>query len=332
MSILRSILAGVIAAIVVAGLPAPVDASPAIPSQEEWRAAKRTLELPNGQRVAYLDLGDPDEPVLVLLHGFTDTSRAWSLVAGELARHRRLIIPDLRGHGDSSRPECCYAYADMAGDVIALADELGVRGFDLAGHSMGSLIAQRLAVSHPGRVITVALLGSTALPPLGPGDELEAGILGVRAPLDPAIDPFLADWVKQVEIVPPRPAFSARVREEILAVPAGVWHRLGSTFRAAPVGAELASIRTPVLTLSGSADPLFGPKHIAALHAALPNATHCVLTGGGHNQPYEAPVWTAERMIAFLQDKRASADCRTGGSHQPEPALEPAAGRSVSAN
>jgi len=96
-------------------------------------------------------------PPLFLLHGFPQTSVIWHRVAPELARHFSLVMPDLRGYGGSSAPpgdpeHKQYSKREMAKDIIALADRLGIDRFALAGHDRGGRVGYRLVLDHPGRV------------------------------------------------------------------------------------------------------------------------------------------------------------------------------------
>ena len=97
------------------------------------------------------------KPVLVLLHGFPQTHVMWQRVAQRLHPHYRLVMPDLRGYGDSSHQpgdagHAHYSKRAMAQEVIDLLDHLGVQDFFLCGHDRGGRVAHRLAVDHPARV------------------------------------------------------------------------------------------------------------------------------------------------------------------------------------
>ena len=97
-------------------------------------------------------------PALILLHGFPQTHLIWHRVAPALARQFTLIMPDLRGYGNSAAPagdagHRCYSKREMARDIVALADHLGFEQFALAGHDRGGRVAYRLVLDHPGRVI-----------------------------------------------------------------------------------------------------------------------------------------------------------------------------------
>jgi haloacetate dehalogenase len=102
-------------------------------------------------------------PALVLVHGFPQTHVMWHRVAPALAEQFTVILPDLRGYGDSEKPvgggdHMAYAKRTMAQDVVDLARELGHHEFYLAGHDRGARVSYRLAFDHPNAVRKVALL------------------------------------------------------------------------------------------------------------------------------------------------------------------------------
>ena len=102
-------------------------------------------------------------PPLLLLHGHPQTRAIWHRVAPALARHRTLVLADLRGYGDSSRPaggdgHAHYAKRAMARDMLGLMRGLGFARFDVLAHDRGARVAHRLALDHPGAVGRVALL------------------------------------------------------------------------------------------------------------------------------------------------------------------------------
>ena len=102
-------------------------------------------------------------PPLLLLHGHPQTHLMWHRVAGELTRDFTVIAADLRGYGDSSRPEAgegsaAYAKRVMAADMVALMARLGHQRFAIAAHDRGARVAHRLALDHPQRVARLMLL------------------------------------------------------------------------------------------------------------------------------------------------------------------------------
>src|SRR5258705_1146151 len=99
----------------------------------------------------------------VLLHGVCDSQRTWRKVVPALARSRRLLMPDLPGHGLSDRPDGPFTvewYAEMVGAGI---DALGLETFDLVGHSFGGGVAQMLLLTHGRRINRLALVASGGL-------------------------------------------------------------------------------------------------------------------------------------------------------------------------
>lgn len=100
---------------------------------------------------------------LVLLHGFPQNHRAWAPVAAEFARHFDVIVPDLRGYGDSDAPaddaaHTIYSKRRMALDVVALMDALDLPRAHLLGHDRGARVAYRLALDHPARVDRLGII------------------------------------------------------------------------------------------------------------------------------------------------------------------------------
>ena len=101
----------------------------------------------------------PDATPVLFLHSLAGNGGQWALQLDHLRRHRRAVALDLRGHGESDPAENGdYSIAAMAGDVTAAADQLGLRRFILAGHSLGSAVAIEYAGRHPERVAGLLLV------------------------------------------------------------------------------------------------------------------------------------------------------------------------------
>lgn len=110
----------------------------------------------NGIRLHYLAAGK-GEP-LILLHGYAQNSHMWRPLMTELAKTNRVIAPDLRGFGQSSRPETGYDKATMAMDIRALAASLGHRRVRVAGHDIGLMVAYAYAAQYPAEVDRIVLM------------------------------------------------------------------------------------------------------------------------------------------------------------------------------
>jgi pimeloyl-ACP methyl ester carboxylesterase len=110
----------------------------------------------NGVRLHYLIAGK-GEPI-ILLHGYAQNSRMWRPLIPELAKTHTVIAPDLRGFGESSKPESGYDKATMAQDIHALSASLGYRRIRIAGHDIGLMVAYACAAQHPDTVDRIALM------------------------------------------------------------------------------------------------------------------------------------------------------------------------------
>ena len=192
-------------------LGAPAVASPV--TQDGWTSLKNEVRLPNGIKLAYVDAGTPDGDPLLLLHGYTDSSRSFSPMVPHLGRYR-LLIPDQRGHGASDAPECCYGSTQFAHDAKLLLDALKIDRAAVAGHSLGSMVAMSLAAEYPDRVTKVVLIGSTALVPVKRGDWLYDQATAMRGPLDPGTQ-FAKDWHPATQ---PTPVDAAVGQEQAVGV------------------------------------------------------------------------------------------------------------------
>jgi haloacetate dehalogenase len=118
-----------------------------------------------------------DGPPLVLLHGYPQTHAAWHEIAPALAEEYTVIVPDLRGYGDSTGPAdpetADYSNRRMAGDVVAAVEALGHDEFLLAGHDRGARVGYRLALDHPDRVRKLAVLD--VVPTLATAEAMDYG-------------------------------------------------------------------------------------------------------------------------------------------------------------
>src|SRR5215211_9504392 len=102
-------------------------------------------------------------PPLLLLHGYPQTHAMWHRVAPALAERFHVVGPDLRGYGDSAKPESDpshepYSKRAMAQDQVELMNELGFERFAVVGHDRGARVARRLALDHPDAVSKLAVL------------------------------------------------------------------------------------------------------------------------------------------------------------------------------
>ncbi|MDX1711025.1 MAG: alpha/beta hydrolase [Rhodovibrionaceae bacterium] len=102
-------------------------------------------------------------PPVLLLHGYPQTHMMWHKIAPRLAERFTVVAADLRGYGDSDKPESdprheAYSKRSMAQDMVDLMSRLGFDGFSVVGHDRGARVTHRMALDHPGRVEKAAVL------------------------------------------------------------------------------------------------------------------------------------------------------------------------------
>jgi pimeloyl-ACP methyl ester carboxylesterase len=286
-----------------AATPAPIDLN-------QFDTLKKSVALPDGETLAYVPLGNPAGQPVVLIHGYTDSARDWVPLVPYLAGSLRLILVDIRGHGRSGKPECCYTRFDFAYDIKLLLDALDVRQADIVGHSLGSIIAQTFAEYWPQRTRRVILISSTGgpkagAPPRKPAYDYAAQIRKLKEPIDPD-SPFIIEWWSSP--TPVDEEFIRRQRRDAAAIPLRVWLAVldqGTTD--SDLQRTLPRLKAPTLLVWGSADPIMGAEVRQTLREALPGAQLQVLQGLGHNPFWEDPRRCADVINAFLTAAPAGA-------------------------
>jgi pimeloyl-ACP methyl ester carboxylesterase len=274
---------------------------------DAFDARKQTRTLPNGEALAFIDMGNPRGQPVLLIHGYTDNARDWVPMLPYLSKDYRLILVDIRGHGRSSKPECCYGRLDFAYDIKLLLDALGVARADVVGHSLGSIIAQTFAEYWPERTARVVLIASTGgMPPDAPKKppqlDYAAEIAKLQEPIDPD-SPFMVAWWDSP--TPVDPDFIRRQRKDSAAIPLRVWlavldQGLSADNAYADLQRTLPRLKAPTLLIWGSNDPIMEEPVRRTLRQALPQATVKVFDGLGHNPFWEDPRGVADAVNAFL--------------------------------
>ncbi len=290
----------------VAKSPGPPAAKAAPPLQidlDDFDGRKHTVLLPNGVHLAFIDMGDPKGRPVVLIHGYTDNARDWVPLIPYLDEHYRLIVVDIRGHGRSDKPECCYARIDFAYDIKLLLDALHIQKADIVGHSLGSMITQVLAEQWPDRVRKVILISSTGGPkpgalPKKPAYDFASEIRKLEEPIDPD-SPFMVEW--WASPTPVNEEFIRRQRRDAANIPLGVWLAvLEQGANPADIQSMLPKLKAPALLIWGSKDPIMEEDVRQSLRDALPAAKVKVFEGLGHNPFWEEPEAVARVINGFL--------------------------------
>lgn len=273
-------------------------------AQADWDSYRQTVDLSTGMTMAYVEMGVEDGEPLVLIHGMTDNSRAWSLIApyfAEAGYHIYMI--DLRGHGESEQTTTgFYTTSDYAADVAAFMDAKGIEKADIIGHSLGSMTAQTFQLLYPEKCCHVVWESTT------PVNENALGTyyyeygkeLGADGHPD---DEFMAAWYTNPN--PVDEEFLTYEMEESQALPGSDWIRIagGASFSNLMPYYPYFDDSIPTLILWGTLDGFFNEDMQNELKELVPFARFIAYEGNGHNIQWEIPEQMANDCIAFFNDE-----------------------------
>ena len=260
-----------------------------------------TGNLATGPRLHYAERGDRAGEAIVFLHGYTDSWFAFSRVLSLLSPEYHAFALDLRGHGDSDKPECCYTVDDFAADVVAFMEAVGIEEATLIGDSSGGLIAQRVALSYPHRVSRLLLIGSpTTLVNNESVREAREEILALEDPVSPE---FAKEFHASMIYHPVPEEFLSTALSETLKVPARIWRDYyEGVLLTVDDTVHLGELDVPTLILWGEQDAVLGREEQEWRTAAIPNATLKVYPDTGHAVAFERPEWVVRDVEAFMRD------------------------------
>jgi pimeloyl-ACP methyl ester carboxylesterase len=253
--------------------------------------------------------GDERDPPILLVRGLGTQLVEWSpvLVGALVAGGLRVVVFDNRDAGRSSKVDDDYSLGDMADDVVALADALGLDRFHLFGISLGGMIAQLVAVRHGRRVVRLFSVMSTSGNP-----DLPRASEAVRERLTASAgsreDSIRLDvdnrgfWgspgYPESETERRRAAETTYDRSHH---PQGVARQLNAVLKDGSRVERLAGIRTPTLVIHGADDVLVPPEHGADTARAIPGAEFQLIPGMGHNIPDTLAPQIARLVLEFVR-------------------------------
>jgi pimeloyl-ACP methyl ester carboxylesterase len=311
----------------------------------------RLIPLPTGLRMQALEAGPVDGPLVLLLHGFPESSESWRDVLPRLAEAGfRAIAPDLRGYGGSDRPEDGYGLDTLASDVVALARYLQPgRPVHLVGHGWGGIIAYHVAATHPEVVDRLAVVNAPHPVMLARGLWRPAQLLSswfvffFQLPFLPerlisarggALVPRLIRLalVDPTRVPPGRLAeYEANFSTVEAARTALAYYRQGLRRAFSPRGIRemrrYPRIRAPFLLIWGEKDPALRKRLTKGLERYFEQRpTVHYLPEEGHFVPLEAPEKVAELLLEHFAVARPEEDWgeapragREGHEESPQP-------------
>jgi pimeloyl-ACP methyl ester carboxylesterase len=268
----------------------------------------------HGRDIAYRTTGEG--PVVVLIHGMAGSSATWEAAIPGLAKHFRVVAPDLPGHGESAKPDDGdYSLGSLASSVRDVMVALGHARATIVGQSLGGGVAMQLAYQFPERCERLVLVGSGGLgrevsPMLRalamPGVEYlfpvvfssigrDAGrsILGAFRKVGLRPSAYLNEIWRSYESLtdpPTRAAFARTLRSVV-----GPGGQSVSAHDRLPMAAEV-----PTLIVWGSADAIIPASHAHDTHELLPSSRVEIFDGVGHFPHCEAPARFVETLTDFI--------------------------------
>ena len=255
--------------------------------------------LKTGVRLRYAYQGDENGIPVILLHGYTDSWFSFSQILPLMDQKYRVYTLDQRGHGESDRPVGGYAMEQFAGDVIAFMDAKNIKQATIVGHSMGSFVAQHLAVEAPERVKRLVLVATATT--VHTNDLARQLQRDVNALTDPVPEKFVHDFQVSTAFQPLSNEFFHTVLKESMKLPAHVWREVMAEMMSPQAGAgvELKKVKAPTLILWGDKD-FFPRSEQDSLVSVLPNAVLKVYKDTGHALHWERPETFATDLKTFI--------------------------------
>jgi pimeloyl-ACP methyl ester carboxylesterase len=254
--------------------------------------------------IAYDDDGSSDAPVVVLVHGHPFDRSMWRPQVERLTgAGLRVIVPDLRGYGESAVVPGRTPLETHARDVVGLLDCLGVERFVLGGLSMGGQIAMEIHRQVPDRIRGLLLADTT------PWAETPEG----RRTRNAVADRLLREGMRPyAEEVLPKMVAPATIEQ----LPAVAEHVLGMMLGTSPAGAaaalrgraerpdyveSLTRATAPVLIVVGGEDEYTTVADAQLMHKLIPDSTLVVVDGAGHMPNLERPAEFDHALLVFLR-------------------------------
>lgn len=243
-------------------------------------------------------------PPLLLVSGLSGVAGSWAAQVERLAPHRRVVTHDHRGTGRSAASRIDYSVAQMADDVLALMDGLGLERADMVGHSTGGAIVQWIALEHPRRLGRAVLSATWSRP-----DPYFVRSFALRKELLRTLGPAAYARLSSLTMYPPdwlsanAEAADRMERDGVDTFPPLeiVESRIDAICRF-DVHDRLGAVTAPTLVLC-AVDDRITPVHLSrAIEDAVPGASGHYLDWGGHAAPRLAADRFAAAVIRFLGD------------------------------
>lgn len=241
-------------------------------------------------------------PPFVMIHGFLGGSGYWQPQFEHLVSDLDIVAPDLPGFATSGGLAACDSVEGFANAVVGLLDALGIEKFCLLGHSMGSMIAQQIALDFAPRVARLVLYGTAASGNLP--ERFEPFAESIRrieeAGIDAAAQRVVASWFVAGQADPGY----ALCRKAGAGVTQAAAVAALKAIHGWDVRARLHEIRMPTLVINGDRDRSTSPREAFAVFSAIPGAQLCIVPNAAHAVHLEKPAFFNRICGEFIHQDR----------------------------
>ncbi|MGW3933957.1 bifunctional 3-oxoadipate enol-lactonase/4-carboxymuconolactone decarboxylase PcaDC [Streptomyces microflavus] len=280
--------------------PTQPQPQPQTPAPQASAEAPRTLQ--------YRFDGPEDAPVLVIGPSLGTTWHMWDRQIPELAQHWRVFRYDLPGHGGAPA-HGAPSVAELGDRLLATLDGLGVQRFGYAGCSIGGAVGADLALRHPHRVASLALVASS--PRFGSADEFrQRGVIVRTNGLEPMARTAPERWFTP-GFAAAQPAIVEWAVQMVRTTDPGCYIAACEALAAFDIRDHLGRIGVPTLVLVGAEDKVTGPAEARTLVAGIPDARLALVPGASHLAPVEQPAAVCDLLLTHFssawQDAPAAA-------------------------
>jgi 3-oxoadipate enol-lactonase len=254
----------------------------------------------NDIETAWFEVGR-GEP-LVLIHGLADDHRAWRRALPDLALRHRVVLYDLRGHGQTSLGEPDETLRQLGEDLIALMDAIAIDAADVAGFSLGGTIAMRAGIDHPDRIRRLALVATSSRVGRSAADWYRRRVEMVDGK-DPSLRETLdRDTADVYAEAPAEVDEGLLIRRQSTADPRGYRNACAAMagLNAAPLDPELRAITAPTLVVASEKDNHCPPRAAEIIASGIGGSRLEILPDAGHAIPVEKPRELASLINSFL--------------------------------
>jgi 3-oxoadipate enol-lactonase len=265
--------------------------------------------LPLSGRTIYYDLVGPEQGAVVCLcHALAADSGMWAeQVPSLLAEGYRVLRIDMRGHGGSDAPPGNYMQEDLAADVIAVLDALGIEAMHYVGLSIGGMFGQTLGINHGKRVHSLMLCNTSPVPPADAAQRWGPRIEAVKrhGSLEPIADATMQRWLTD-RYREAHPSRWKQIYDTVLGCTPQGYMGCVHAIRNYDYTKQLSSIKTPTMMLFGADDANVESGAARQMAALLPNGRYEEIGDGARHLPnVEFPDAFNRLMLDWLKSRRA---------------------------